>query len=480
MSRYKVAILGAGITGLKTALDILKLHGDRIESIDFFDSQADIGGVLQTTHENGYCFEHGAQGVLEKRVAFKKLVSSFSSTRPIFSAFNLKRYLFIKNNIFSIEFTFNNLKKLGIKKRDLIKLCINIVFHRFLIKNETLYGFFKKRIGKKLTEIFIIPFTYGVWGGGSKFLVLRHNFKKLYWLDKSQLIFAFIAIQLLKLIKNKMKPFFSEKATPIKDEHRLASFKGGMSVLCSEMYQEIKKISLLSHTKINFIGKTDVARIEKEPLLKKMNSHNRIERDNRYIISEFGCFDLVVYTPKPWLETSPKIIGYSIPPLPTHSLIVVGIGGDEKFCSPLKGFGGLFNEKEKGFLGVLFIDSIFKEHVPEGKKLFRVLLGGEKIEGIQSLNDDELIEMSKHKLEDLKLITKDFISDFKKVIRWNHYVPLYNEDFDFFLTHLSNIEKKEPGIFFAGNYTHGVGVNDCLRSAEAAVTKITNFLISRS
>ena len=112
--------------------------------------------------------------------------------------------------------------------------------------------------------------------------------------------------------------------------------------------------------------------------------------------------------------------------------------------------------------------------------MFRVLLGGEKIEGIQSLNDDELIEMSKHKLEDLKLITKDFISDFKKVIRWNHYVPLYNEDFDFFLTHLSNIEKKEPGIFFAGNYTHGVGVNDCLRSAEAAVTKITNFLISRS
>ena len=65
------------------------------------------------------------------------------------------------------------------------------------------------------------------------------------------------------------------------------------------------------------------------------------------------------------------------------------------------------------------------------------------------------------------------------VTRWESALPQYD------LGHLARVEAIErlaaglPGVALAGNAYHGVGIPDCVRSAERAVKAVTDYLSRR-
>ena len=62
--KIKVAIIGAGLTGLTTAFYLKK------EGIDFriFEKSEKPGGVIQTHRENGFTFESGPNSGMLSRL----------------------------------------------------------------------------------------------------------------------------------------------------------------------------------------------------------------------------------------------------------------------------------------------------------------------------------------------------------------------------------------------------------------------------
>ena len=281
---------------------------------------------------------------------------------------------------------------------------------------------------------FLIPFCFGIWGGGAHKLLCRFCFPKF--------------------------PDFKTK----NKVNGLASFAQGMNFLPKILYADIEKLCSKNNIKLNTFFNTKVS------------------------YSELKEVDIIIYATQPWQDenlsfgSTPQHIEalQILKDIPTHSIAVVGIGGEKKADFEYKeGFGALANASSQDLLGVLFIHSIYPEHTPKNGFLYRVLLGGDRCENICHLKDDELIERVKNHLKNLQLLSEDEKITFQKIIRYENYIPLATEYQDKVLCALWQLEALNPGLFFTGNYIKGVSVADCLEQAKVTATKVTNFILEQ-
>lgn len=154
-----IAIIGAGISGLRVAYLIAKSLHNRINIITIFDKQEKIGGVLQNTKSEGFLLEHGAQGVLLSREAFQKCINELEiQSRVVLpNGKEQTRYLLTENSYVPLRLSLIQLKKNGLLG---IKDFIRILSEFFLKKplkqnmNETLHAFFVRHFWKKFCRYF--------------------------------------------------------------------------------------------------------------------------------------------------------------------------------------------------------------------------------------------------------------------------------------------------------------------------------------
>jgi protoporphyrinogen oxidase len=157
--------------------------------------------------------------------------------------------------------------------------------------------------------------------------------------------------------------------------------------------------------------------------------------------------------------------------VPTHSLIVVNVSGPKDQCSQ-NGFGVLTRRESDGLLGVLFVHSIYPQHVPENCTSYRVLLGGDRCPAMTSWSDQQLGEYALSSLIKLGLIdTANRETQKILILRWPKAIGLADRGHDERLKSLWRIQAYCPGIYFGGIYTKGVGVADALQSAQDCFTE---------
>ncbi|MBI4581785.1 MAG: protoporphyrinogen oxidase [Planctomycetes bacterium] len=141
------------------------------------------------------------------------------------------------------------------------------------------------------------------------------------------------------------------------------------------------------------------------------------------------------------------------------------------------GFGFVVPVVERRTMIAATFSSIkFPGRAPEGTLLVRAFLGGAMQPQVYDLNDDELRQAVLTDLRDLvglrggpKLI---------ETHRWPASMPQYPVGH---LDHVRRIEAKLarwPGLAVAGNAFGGVGVPDCVRSAESAVDRLLGCVVA--
>lgn len=449
--KKNIAIIGMGISGLKVAYDLVKKSPHLISSLNFYEKNAELGGVLTNTKENHFLFEHGAQGVLLSRESFIDCINEL----------NLQDKLIVPEKKVGTRYLIQNEKCVQISPVTLLKenlinfsSILSFVFKKKTpyFPNETLYEYFSRVFGKKIADNFLIPFCFGIWGGGAEKLLCRFCLSQ----------FPFINTQ------NKKK---SKKISLA-----LGSFIDGMHTLPHQLFEKIKLLCEQNQIQLKTIFNYEVNSI-----------HFNI---NNLILNNNNLFDIVIYACQPWLNEK-LFFGDSlqhveamniIKKTPTHDIAVVGIGGEKKVHFNYKaGFGALANKESIDLLGILFIHSIYKEHAPQNSFLYRILLGGDR--GINVCNDDsddELLTRSKNHLCNLQLLQGDEKINFHKVIRYKKYIPLATEYQDKVLCAIWQLEALNPGLFFTGNYINGVSVADCLVQAETTANKVTNYILEQS
>lgn len=440
-----VIIIGAGLTGLTTAF-YLQRGGKKVL---IFEREGRTGGVMQTTHKDGFVFETGPnsgsmgspemaelfedlQGKVELEVANEK-----SKDRWIWK--NGRWHSLpsgLKSAINTPLFTFYD--KLRILGEPFRKKGDN--------PQETLSELVKRRLGKSFLDYAVNPFISGIYAGDPSRLVTKYAMKKLYNLEQTYGSFILGSIN-----KAKTRTERDKKAT-----REVFTAKGGIEKLISALTAAVGEENIILNASDVSVNKED----------KYIVTSAQEEATAPIVISTVGAYALEQLFPflKPSVLSPITKLKYA--------KVVQAVCGYNKWEGlPLNAFGGLVPEVEKrDCLGILFPSSIFSGRAPQGGVLMTLFLGGVKRPDIIALTDDEIRRLAQKEIRETLACDKS--ADLLAIKRYQKAIPQYGADSEQRIEAIENIEKDNQGLFLAGNIRDGIGMSDRVAQARTITETI--------
>ncbi|MEN7973853.1 MAG: protoporphyrinogen oxidase [Verrucomicrobiota bacterium] len=430
----KVAIIGAGITGLTAAFELKQRGVD----CTVFEASDRVGGCIQTIRENGFLVECGPNSVLDTHPDLGKLIARLgleSNKLPANSAAQ-NRFIvrdgkpvalptspsaFIKSKAFSGK------AKMRLMREPFIRSKSN--------ESESLADFVLRRLGQEFLDYAINPFVSGVYAGDPAKLSTCHAFPKLYALEQKHGSLIKGAIMGAKERKRRAE-------TASKDA-RMFTFDDGMEVLPRQLAAKMGNAVRLNASVAGFQkvenGMWLVNGEEYTDVLLAIPAHLMPQLD-------------VPFDPSPMEE-----IFY--PPVASLSL------GFRKtqFTHPLNGFGMLIPKVENRYsLGSLFPSSIFASRAPDDMALLTIFIGGSMAPERALQDEDKMLSNVLNDLHDLLGLAGE--PEYKHLSVYPKAIPQYNVGYGKYLDLMKQIEANHPGIHFAGHYRDGISVGNSILS----------------
>ncbi|MFM7735762.1 MAG: protoporphyrinogen oxidase [Alphaproteobacteria bacterium] len=138
---------------------------------------------------------------------------------------------------------------------------------------------------------------------------------------------------------------------------------------------------------------------------------------------------------------------------------------------PLDAFGLVVPEVERRRIIAASFSSVkYDGRAPDDHVLVRVFLGGAMHPEAVAADDASMLAAARAELKDLLGITAEPV--LARVGRWPESMPQYHVGHQGRVARIRALERGLPGLALAGNAYDGVGLSDCVRSAEAAVAAV--------
>lgn len=219
--RKKIAILGAGVSGLALGWFLKKKFQNQIE-LTILEKTERAGGWIRTEKKEDFLFEAGPRGfrphargettlqLIRELGVEKELISANSQARI--------RYIFQKGKLTPLNIPF--LIRQGVIQAALKECFVG----PNKCEDESLWNFVSRRFNKKLASHLMDPLAWGIFGGDSQKLSARSCFPYLWNLDQKG---KSIILNWLSSKKKKSGP-------------SLYSFKNGMQTLTDTLAQKLE------------------------------------------------------------------------------------------------------------------------------------------------------------------------------------------------------------------------------------------------
>jgi protoporphyrinogen/coproporphyrinogen III oxidase len=120
----------------------------------------------------------------------------------------------------------------------------------------------------------------------------------------------------------------------------------------------------------------------------------------------------------------------------------------------------------------------WSERAPADAALFRLSLGGAGRESLLERDDDELIGVAREELRTVLGITAPPL--LARLFRWPAAMPQYDVGHQDRMAAIDAwLDERHRGLALAGNAYRGIGLSDCVRSADRACERVAAFLSRR-
>ena len=426
MKKIDNIVIGAGIAGLSLGYFLQKKN----LRFKIFESKNTVGGNINSSVDKDFLCENGPNTVLLNNQIFEELIKDLGLGSDIIysNKSSNKRYIikgekmvlvpnsfisFLKTNLIS------NLEKIRILKDLIVKKNT---------KDISVEEFIVNRFGKGVHDNLFEPFLKGVYAGNTREMSAKYSLKNLW---KLQLSYRSLIIGFLFSKKNK--------------KSEIIYFKNGFNQLIESIKNKLNG---------NIECGNKIVSIEK----KENYFLVRTDKKEKYICNK------IYFTVPAYSLAIIKFIGLKLPNFNNviyNPIDVIHLGFKRKNANDkISGFGLLTRKVDnKHFLGVLFNSEIFPNVCSKKNHLITVLLGGDDQKDIVNFNEKEILENIKNEMKGIFNI-KSF--DFQKHYRWRKGIPSYSLDHGKLIKEIKDFNKKEPNLFFLGNYIDGVSVGDCI------------------
>lgn len=450
----RVGIIGGGISGISLAskLALMKKAGKDIDII-LLEATDELGGTMKSVCRDGFVVESGTNGFLDSKPytteTFKEAGLEKNFVRSNDNA--RKRFIQRDSKLHKIEMSpkFLTSKLLSFKGK------LRIVGEFFVPQkkdneDETLANFTKRRLGEETLDYLIGPMVSGVFAGDPEKMSLKSCFPVIYNLEKDY-------GGLIKgLFKKKNK-----KGSPAGPSGVLTAYVNGMG----QALNDLAEVSIKNGA--NIIKNSPVEEVVKEGDIYKVTV-------NGGKVYEFDKLAITCpsYASAKFLKNLNGRLSEVLSSIPYSPMFVAGLGfNDEDIKDAIDGFGYLIPEKEKrGILGTLFTSSMFPSQAPKGKKLLRIMAGGDRHHEILEKTNEELIDICIKNVSDiLGVVGKPCLVEY---FRHEKAIPQYHVGHSEKVAEIEEILKGFNGLYIGGNVLYGISLNDCTRVSQEIAEKI--------
>jgi oxygen-dependent protoporphyrinogen oxidase len=417
MSKKRILILGAGISGLTLAYYLSKASDDL--DITILEKANRPGGWIRSERTAGFFFEHGPRTFMRTKaddiIALAKDLGMEDEIIPSDKK-GYGRYLWINGElkklpIFSLPFLWGFLKEWTVMPSE--------------DEDESVYSFASRRFNSTVADYFFDPLSIGIYAGDMHRISMKSCFPKWKNWEKEH---GSMTMGYLK--------------TPGMKGSRLISFKNGVESLVHRI-----------------VSKSN-ARIVLNCTVKKVD----FKQDGAVVKTDQGDFEAdFVFSALPCLAAG-QLIEPELLKIPLRGTTVVNLG----FASDVlkrRGFGYIVSSKERDdhLLGVVFNTNAFPHHNahPEETRLTVKLRRTD-------ITDEESIAMALEAIKKHLGITAP--PDVAIVMKAEDAFPQLEVGYaDKIQELLVSLEQKYPQLRLVGNYlVKGVGVNDCIATSRSA------------
>ena len=498
-SPRRIAIIGGGLSGLAAAHRLMELTqpaslptSSRCE-ITLLEAGPRLGGIVGTTHLDGYLIDTGADSFLTnkpgaiglcRRLGLEgKLVATDTRYRGVHVVFDGRPVpipagfqLLSPTSIWPM-LTTPILSPWG-KLRLLLEFFVpsRTPCEATELTDESLASFVRRRFGREVLERLVQPLVGGIYTSDPEQLSLAATLPRFLEQERdfgSLLRAARSAKSNESARGSKSRPVTSHDQTSSGARYGLfAGLAGGMEDLLAALRSRVEAVCTVKlNTRVTAIQRPLTNPQREQGALSKAASASPF----RLTLSDgtHHSFDAVIVATTthhaallldglaPKLASELRQIEYA------SSAIVVTGHRLADVAHPLDSFGLVVPHRERRrILATSFSSRKFPERAPAGSVLLRTFVGGAMQPELNDLPDDELLRIVQSELNELLGVRGE--PELSLVVRYPRAMPQYHVGHLDRVVRIEALTARHSGLALAGNAYRGVGIPDAIQSGASA------------
>ena len=463
--RPHIAVVGGGISGLAAAHRVGELASEA--KVTLFEADSRVGGVLETVHRDNFLLECGADNFitnlpeavdLTRRIGFEdQMVPTNSDLRQAFVVRRGKLrsipdgfIVMAPSKLWPIVTT-PILSPLG-----KMRLAAEYFVSSKYSEDESLASFAMRRFGRETYERLIQPLVGSIYATNPDQLSLQATLPRFIEMERK---YGSLIRGALQQRKARQQHSRSGSGAPYS---LFMAPREGMSAWVAALAERLPADCVRLNSPID--------RIEQSASGSWTLSLNQ---PNQGPIMVDG---VIVATPARIAAESLTSVDGELAALLSSisysSSTIVSLGfRREQIAHVLDGFGFVVPAIEgRRILSASFSSVKYPGRAPTGRVLARVFINSATVPKMLDLQDAELVDLATSELDALIGVTGQPI--IHHVMRYPTAMPQY------VLGHTAKVESIErltaqlPGLELAGNAYHGIGIPNCIRTAEQSAQRV--------
>lgn len=457
-------VVGGGIAGLAAAYRLTRLraqHGLDFE-VTLLEASARLGGKIKTDRNEGVVIEAGPDSFLTTKPEAVDLAREVGlASRLLPTARDAKDvYVYLRGRLRRLPDGLMLMAPTRVwpfLRSDLMSFHgkLRMGLERFLpgggSGDESLAAFTRRRLGEEALEAIVDPLMAGIYAGDAESMSLQSTFPQFADLERR---YGSI-IRGLRAGAKARPPGGGSGLTPF------ASFLGGMEELVEALGRALGEATVRTEAPVRVIRRSG----------------------NRFLIGAAGGpleADAVVLAlpaadAAAALEGESPALAEALRGIGSVSTATVTMGFERGTLQGMpSGFGFVLPKSAGRTLNaVTFVSQKFPQRQTE-LFMIRCFVGGAKKEDCVSMGDAELLERILAELRDILGLTAT--PRINRIYRWNKANPQYTVGHQARLRDIESRLKGLPGLVLTGASYYGVGIPDCIRSANETAAELVKWL----